>query len=262
MPIITLTTDLGNTDHYVSAVKANILRQLESVNIIDISHNIPTFNVLHAAFVLKNVYKDFPQGSIHIIGVNAEASENTPHIAVYADEHYFIGTDNGLFSLLLDIKADKIVHITTPSESDNENFPIKDVFVKAACHIARGGTLELIGSPADDFINKSSKLVALHERNSIRGSIIHIDHYGNAITNINQRLFNDVAKGRKYSIHLGNKEHYSLSSIKKRFNEVPLGDAMAMFISTGNLVISLNMGSASSLMGLEINDTVRIEFYD
>jgi S-adenosylmethionine hydrolase len=71
MPIITLTTDLGNTDHYVSAVKANILRQLESVNIIDISHNIPTFNVLHAAFVLKNVYKDFPPGSIHIIGVNA-----------------------------------------------------------------------------------------------------------------------------------------------------------------------------------------------
>ena len=78
MPIITLTTDLGNTDHYVSAVKANILRQLESVNIIDISHNIPTFNVLHAAFVLKNVYKDFPPGSIHIIGVNAESNEKTP----------------------------------------------------------------------------------------------------------------------------------------------------------------------------------------
>jgi len=262
MPIITLTTDLGNSDHYVSAIKANILRQLESVNIIDISHNIPTFNILHAAFVLKNVYKDFPPGSIHIIGVNTESSEITPHIAVYADGHYFIGSDNGLFSLLLDIKADKIVQITTSSDSDYENFAIKDVFVKAACHIARGGTLELIGSTVDDFINKSSKLVALHDRNSIRGSIIHIDHYGNAITNIHKRLFNDVAKGRKFSIHLGNKEHYSLNSIKKKYNEVPLGDALAMFISTGNLTISLNMGAASTLMGLEINDTVRIEFYD
>ena len=165
MPIITLTTDLGNTDHYVSAVKANILRQLESVNIIDISHNISTFNVLHAAFVLKNVYKDFPPGSIHIIGVNAESSEKTPHIAVYADEHYFIGTDNGLFSLLLDIKPDKIVHITTSMESDNENFPIKDVFVKAACHIARGGTLELIGSPAESPCCIASPAIKNRERN-------------------------------------------------------------------------------------------------
>ena len=260
MPIITLTTDLGTVDHYVSAVKATILRQLDNANIVDISHDIPSFNIIHAAFVLKNVYQEFPAGSIHIIGVNAETNEDNSHLAVYANGHYFVGTDNGIFSLLLDLKPDKIVEITTTRDSDNENFPVKDVFVKAACHIARGGTLEIIGTEIKQFSKEFAKLEALHDKNSIRGSIIHIDHYGNAITNISQRLFKDVAKGRTYTINLGSKEHYSLNTIKRKYNEVQAGDAVALFISTDFLTISINNGSASSLMGLYINDTVRIEF--
>ena len=260
MPIITLTTDLGTVDHYVSAVKATILRQLDNANIVDISHDIPSFNIIHAAFVLKNVYQEFPPGSIHIIGVNAETNEDNSHLAVYANGHYFVGTDNGIFSLLLDLKPDKIIEITTTRDSDNENFPVKDVFAKAACHIARGGTLEIIGTEIKQFSKEFAKLEALHDKNSIRGSIIHIDHYGNAITNISQRLFKDVAKGRAYTINLGSKEHYSLNTIKRKYNEVQAGDAVAIFISTDLLSISINNGSASSLMGLHINDTVRIEF--
>ena len=260
MPIITLTTDLGTVDHYVSAVKATILRQLDNANIVDISHDIPSFNIIHAAFVLKNVYQEFPPGSIHIIGVNAETNEDNSHLAVYANGHYFVGTDNGIFSLLLDLKPDKIIEITTTRDSDNENFPVKDVFAKAACHIARGGTLEIIGTEIKQFSKEYAKLEALHDKNSIRGSIIHIDHYGNAITNISQRLFKDVAKGRAYTINLGSKEHYSLNTIKRKYNEVQAGDAVAIFISTDLLSISINNGSASSLMGLHINDTVRIEF--
>ena len=260
MPIITLTTDLGTVDHYVSAVKATILRQLENANIVDISHDVPSFNIIHAAFVLKNVYQEFPAGSIHIIGVNAETNEDNSHLAVYANGHYFVGTDNGIFSLLLDLKPDKIVEITTTRDSDNENFPVKDVFAKAACHIARGGTLEIIGTEIKQFSKEFAKLEALHDKNSIRGSIIHIDHYGNAITNISQRLFKDVAKGRAYTINLGSKEHYSLNTIKRKYNEAQAGDAVALFISTDFLTISINNGSASSLMGLHINDTVRIEF--
>jgi len=260
MPIITLTTDLGTVDHYVSAVKATILRQLDDANIVDISHDIPSFNIIHAAFVLKNVYQEFPPESIHIIGVNAETNEDNSHLAVYANGHYFVGTDNGIFSLLLDLKPDKIIEITTTRDSDNENFPVKDVFAKAACHIARGGTLEIIGTEIKQFSKEFAKLEALHDKNSIRGSIIHIDHYGNAITNISQRLFKDVAKGRAYTINLGSKEHYSLNTIKRKYNEVQAGDAVALFISTDFLTISINNGSASSLMGLHINDTVRIEF--
>jgi S-adenosyl-L-methionine hydrolase (adenosine-forming) len=260
MPIITLTTDLGTTDHYVSAVKATVLRQLDNANIVDISHDIPPFNIIHAAFVLRNVYLEFPQGSIHIIGVNAESNDDANHIAVFANGHYFIGTDNGIFSLLLDVKPDKIVEITATRDSDNENFPIKDVFAKTACHIARGGTLEIIGTAINQFTKEFARLEALHDKNNIRGSVVHIDHYGNAITNISERLFKDVAKGRSYSINLGSREHYSIHSIKRKYNEVAPGDALALFISTGFLTVSLNNGSAASLMGLHINDIVRIEF--
>lgn len=262
MPIITLTTDLGTTDHYVGAIKAAILRQLGSASIVDISHQIPAFNIRHAAFVLRNCYKEFPQGSIHIVGVDAEAKLESPHIAIYANNHYFIGAENGIFSLILDIKPDKIVELNVSQDSDNLTFPSKDVFVKAACHIARGGTLELIGSPKENFSVERASFQASFDQSTIRGSVIHIDSYGNAITNINEALFKQVGKSRSFTIHLGSREHYSIKKIHQKYTEVISGEALALFISTGQLEIALNEGSASSLMGLSLNDIIRIEFHD
>lgn len=262
MPIITLTTDLGTTDHYVGAVKAAILRQLSDVTIVDISHQIPAFNIRHAAFVLRNCYQEFPQGSIHIVGVDAEAKVEAPHIAIYANNHYFIGAENGIFSLILDVKPDKIVELNVSQDSDNLTFPTKDVFVKAACHIARGGTLEVIGTPKENFSVERASFKASFDQNTIRGSVIHIDSYGNAITNIRETLFKQVGKSRAFTIHVGNREHYSISQIHQKYTDVISGEALALFISTGQLEIALNEGSAASLMGLSLNDIIRIEFHD
>ena len=262
MPIITLTTDLGITDHYLGAVKASILRQLPEAKIIDITNQVPPFNIRHAAFVLSNCYKEFPQGTIHIVGVDAESKLEAPHIAIFANSHYFIGAENGIFSLILDVKPDKIVELNITQDSDNLTFPTKDVFVKAACHIARGGTLEVIGTPKPNFSVERSSFKATFDNNSIRGSIIHVDSYGNAITNINKDLFKQVAKGRSFTIHLGNRGHYSINNLHKKFTEVPSGEVLALFISTGHLKIAMNEGSASSLMGLNLNDIIRIEFND
>lgn len=264
MPIITLTTDLGTKDHYVSTLKATIIRELDEANIIDISHNIPPFDLRHAAFVLKNSYKEFPQNSIHIIGVNAEYSNEQPHLIVYADNHYFIAADNGVFSLILDVKPDKIVELNLSQKTDNENFPTKDVFARAACHIARGGTMDVIGHEITKYNNERSNIEAIvdSQNNTIKGIVMHIDNYGNAITNIKQDLFKKVAKGRNYSIHIGQKEHYSIGQLSSKYNEVPLGEALAIFISTGLLTVALNQGSAASLMGVNLNDIIRIEFHD
>ena len=262
MPIITLTTDLGITDHYVGSVKASILRQLADVKIVDITHHVPPFNIRHAAFVLRNCYKDFPQGTIHIVGVDAESKLDAPHIAIYANNHYFIGAENGIFSLILDVKPDKIVELNITQDSDNLTFPTKDVFVNAACHIARGGTLEVIGTSKSTFSVERSGFKATFDNNFIRGSIIHVDSYGNAITNIKEDLFKQVAKGRKFTIHLGNRGHYAINKIHKKYTDVLSGEALALFISTGQLEIAMNEGSASSLMGLNLNDIIRIEFDD
>ena len=116
MTIITLTTDLGTKDNYVAAIKGSILSQLEEVKIIDVSHQVDPFNIQQAAYILRNCYKDFPIGTIHIIGVDDELSMNNEHVAVEIHGHYFVGSDNGLFSILLnEMKADNILEEATIS---------------------------------------------------------------------------------------------------------------------------------------------------
>jgi S-adenosylmethionine hydrolase len=262
MSIITLTTDLGNRDHYVSSVKASIMRQLSNVKIIDISHDIPPFNIRHAAFVLKNVYKEFPNNTIHIIGVDAETKNNVNHLAVFANNQYFICADNGILPLAVEIKPDKIVELNLTQDSDNHNFPTKDIFAKAACHISRGGTLELIGNIIDDYSNKKTNFQPLFDKNVIKGSVIHIDNYGNAITNISRKLIKDISKGRNYKIFVGKKNFYVIEKVFQKYNDVPVGEATALFVCDNLLSISMNQGSASTLMGISLNDIIRIEFHD
>src|SRR5512133_2364165 len=100
MAIITLTSDWGLRDHYTGSVKGAILRQLPDAVIVDISHSIQPHNLNQAAFIVRNSYRNFPEGTIHIIGVIEEASIESPHTLVVHDGHYFIGADNGIFSMI------------------------------------------------------------------------------------------------------------------------------------------------------------------
>ena len=109
MPIITLTTDLGIKDHYVAIIKAEIYKQIPEANIVDISHEISKFDIQEASFVFKNCYQNFPDGTIHIIGVNEELNHNTQHVAIKIQNQYIVGPDNGLFALIFnEIMPDKI----------------------------------------------------------------------------------------------------------------------------------------------------------
>jgi len=146
MPIITLTTDMGLKDYYVGAVKGAILTQFPGAVIVDISHSVSSFDIQEAAFIIKNCYLDFPPGTIHIIGVNPERSEDTPHIACFINGHYFIGADNGIFSIVFDKKPVQIVELKHSGTKESLTFPTRDVFVAAACHLAQGGALEKTGS--------------------------------------------------------------------------------------------------------------------
>ena len=154
MALITLTTDLGIHDYYVGALKGTILSQMPEAIIVDISHSIPSFNIHHAAFVLKQAFPNFPQGTVHIIGVNAEAFSSQSHLAILCDGHYFIGNDNGVFSLLFEKIPDKIYDLSNiRQDTDILIFPLKDIFVKAACHLARGGIPEVLGMQQEKFAN-------------------------------------------------------------------------------------------------------------
>ena len=145
MTFVTLTTDFGHKDYSIAVIKAALLSQIPGVNIIDISHQISPYNHSETAYILKNSYAAFPNGSIHIIGVESEFTPENIHLAMEFDGHFFIGADNGIFSLIKEeLKSNKIVAINI-HKSVITSFPVLDVFVKVACHIARGGTLEIIG---------------------------------------------------------------------------------------------------------------------
>ena len=266
MPIITLTTDLGLKDHYVASVKGAILSQIPDINIVDITHNIDAFNISQTAYVIRNCYKNFPAGSIHILGVDAELSIDNSHLAVFAGGHYFIGTDNGTFPLLFDeLKAEKIVQLNISQNTNSLTFPIKDVFVIAACHIARGGTLEIIGKEIAAFkeIKSELKPVTEHDINTnndiIKGAVVYIDTYGNATTNISKNLFEQVRKERDFVILFG-REDERISKLREKYKDANKGEKLAIFSVNGMLEIAQNKGRATDLLGLKIHDYVRIEF--
>ena len=260
MSIITLTTDLGLNDAYLASVKSAILSQLDDVNIVDISNNIEPFNIHQAAYILRSCFNDFPAGTIHIVSIDDELTVNNEHIAVKAFGHYFIGSDNGLFSLVLnEIKPEKIVRLNISLSTNCLTFSSKNIFVPAACHLARGGTMEVIGKTVNDFEVKRVELKAIIQNNMIRGSVIYLDTYGNAITNIMKNEFMNIQKERPFMILFG-REDEMISEISIKYSDVPIAEKLALFGENNKLQIAINKGRASRLLGLKIHDVIRIEF--
>ena len=210
--------------------------------------------------ILKNCYRDFPDGTVHILGVNAEADVNIPHVALFANGHYFIGADNGVFSLIFDTPPEKVVELTISQDTDSVTFPTKDVFVKAACHIARGGTLEVIGTAKYELTVKTMFRAVL-EKNTIKGIATYIDHYGNVITNISESQFKNFGNGRPFKIFLRRTE-YEIDEISPSYSSVADGERVALFSSTGFIEIAINKANASKLFGIHQGDTIKIDFYD
>lgn len=258
MPIITLTTDLGIKDFYLAAVKGSILSSLPDATIIDITHQISSYNIAHAAFILGNAYYYFPDKTVHIVSVDNSYEPNPSFIAVKANNHYFICPDNGLLSLFLKTEQiEKIVKINLQIQNDHIHFPIQDILVKSAVHLAKGNDMELIGRVVS-ILNYRTILQPITEVNLIRGSIIYVDSFSNAITNINQTIFDSVGKGRNFTILF--KRNETVDSISTSYSDVPEGEKLCLFGITGYLEVAINKGKASSLLGLNLGETIIIQF--
>ena len=146
MSIITLTTDYGNKDYFVSSLKAKIVSEIDSAKIIDISHDISPFNLTEAGYILEGAHKNFPKGTIHMICVDSELTPENKHIVIKHEESFFIGADNGVFSLIFkDIIPENIFEINLHN-SFNYKISSDDLFVKVLGHILRSGPLNVVGS--------------------------------------------------------------------------------------------------------------------
>jgi S-adenosylmethionine hydrolase len=275
MPIITLTTDFGLKDHSVAAVKGALLCELNQPQIIDISHHISPFNYTEAAYIIKNAYHNFPKDTIHIIGVDSELTPENKHLAIYLDGHYFICSNNGILSLISsEIKPNKIVEINI-HDSLEKKFGVLNVFVNVAAHICRGENLDLIGKPIFGMEELNNVRPSINQcEDQIIGHVIYIDNFGNVVSNISQKLFNTVGKGREFTIFARSTKfckvykNYSEAinyDIPKEKREME-GKKLALFNSSAFLELAiyksnpLSVGSASSLFGLKYLDSLTVKF--
>lgn len=263
MAIITLTSDYGYSDPYLASVKGALLSELPELRLIDISHAVEPGDFFQAAFVLRNSYSSFPKGTVHLIAVS-EISESGKVLAAEIDGSFFICADNGLISMINpDIKIGKVLEVDFRQEISL--FPARDVMVKAACHIARGGSIDLLGRATTNFRQSTIMRPRISNEGSvILGSVVYIDNFGNLITNISKKTFREVGKDRSFKIMLSRGQ--SISKIQDNYYPASQGSLLGVFNSLGLLEIAM-MGArgkeyngANTLLGMNVRDNVTISF--
>lgn len=274
MSIITLTTDFGLKDHKVASIKGKILSLKKDISIVDISHEIDAHNLMQTAYVVRNAYSYFPEGTIHIISVDSFHHKDRKLLVIKANKHYFICADNGLFTLIFnDKKPEKIYEITLNNRfNDTVNFTTTDVFVPVAVHLQNGGVPELIGREISEIReSKFPNPIFTENQKILSGEVVYIDNFGNLIFNINKDIFTRYSSiYEEFTIKFRN---YHLTQIVEKYTDLVVswekeGDAfgreMAFFNEAGLLQIAFYKGTknngASSLSGMEVGSKIFIEF--
>lgn len=257
MSLITITSDLGSTDHYLGVMKGSLYSQLESLIIVDISNDIEKFNIAQAAFTIKHSFKSFPKNTVHLIMVGVYSHDSDFLIIKHKDQ-FFIGLDNGMFSLVFENEPIFAYRLNISAPPELNSFPEKEVMTKAASHLIRGGVPEVIGEPIQQ-LKQSLGYAPVTQEGLIRASVLFIDSYGNAITNVSSTFFNKIKRDRNIEIRF-RRSREKVSEIHRQYSDVMEGEVVALFNSSGLLEIAINQGKASGLLGIGINDTITIHF--
>ena len=257
MAIVTLLTDSGQSDHYVAAIKARMLSLDPDIRIVDITHSIPPCDIAHAAFVLRSVFRDFPEKTIHLTGIHATGNKGDRPIALQLENHFFLCVDNGLVGLLSDQPHQDAVALFHDNTTET-TFPERDIFAPAAVKVAQGVPLSRLGNPLLSFKKMIDRQVKATKK-QIAGHVIHVDNYGNLITNIPREAFDILSRGKAYTIQFGGEK---FRRIHTQYNQADEGECFLLFNSLGLLEIGICKGNASELVGLHYNSMVNIFFED
>lgn len=258
MHFVTLTSDWNKDDYYTGAIKGAILSSCKDVQVITLSNSVRSYSVSEAAFIVRNSCYHFPEGSVHIIAVGSEPSPDSQLLAAKIDGHYFLTADNGILGLLGDAESSEVITLARNANKTGESFPSHTYFSKIACRIIHGEPFDTLGAPAKEY-QKQIPLRATLDNNTITGTVIYIDSYGNAITNITRELFDRFGKEREFTIFVQSK-HYKISRLNKYYSETTGGDLLAIFNSIDLLEIAIRNGSAHDLLNLNTDSTIRVEF--
>ena len=257
MATITLTSDFGSTDYYSAILKASIVSATKEARIVDISHSVESFDIVQAAFLIKNSYGYFPMETAHIGAINLYYSTRNEMVCFMRNGHYFIGPNNGLFTLIFpDLMDREVFSIRYTSLLKMEAYQAIATFARA---IEQRIPLDEIATHGVRLA-KGFTVQPVVGENSLRATIIHVDHYENVIVNVTQDLFERVRKGRDFGIFYN--PGSPVNRISQAYSDVPLGEILCMFNTSGYLEVAINLGRASSLLALKKDETIHIDFYN
>ncbi len=259
MRLLTLTTDFGLDDAYVAAMKGVALSVNPNLRLVDVTHGIAAQDVMEAAFVLREAIPYFPPETVHLVVVDPGVGTERRALALRIGDQYFVGPDNGLFSLLPGA-PDEAVVLDNPdvwrSPTPSATFHGRDIFAPAAAHLASGRALTNLGSPAAD-IQRLHWVQPLADEQGLRGWVVHIDRFGNAITNVPADLLDAHRAGRSVKCYVGST---ALDAVHTTYADVEPGEPVALVGSSGMLEVGVNGGDAARLLSIQKGIVVHVVF--
>jgi S-adenosylmethionine hydrolase len=264
-PIITLLTDFGESDPYTGAMKGVILTICPKARIIDLSHNIQKHNIHEGALYLLSVAKYFPKNTIHLVVVDPGVGTSRKPLIIQSRNYFFIGPDNGVLSLAaLDDKVQKIIKISNDAyflKPVSNTFHGRDIFAPVAAHLAVNRNIEKFGSEIGDWVQLEIPKVRV-DGNKIYGEIIHVDRFGNVITNISQEILQRIQNSEKKFIRIQINQFDSKIKLCTSYDQVGFGELLGIFGSSNLLEIARNQDSAAAALNVQVNDKILVELLE
>ncbi len=249
--IITLTTDFGEADYFVAAMKGVILSIHRQATILDLSHEIKPQDVFEGAFLIGQAYRTFPAETIHCVVVDPGVGTARRPIIVSAANQFFVAPDNGVLSLVYDdVENCGVVHATATHyfrPEVSQTFQGRDVFAPLAAWLSRGTGLSAFGEPIQDFVRFKLPRVRPDGASRIRGAVIKIDHFGNCVTNISPKHLPGFTSNQPsaFKFKIG---QTIIQQICAAYSEVNGDSPFIILGSTGNFEIAVNRGSAANAL--------------
>ncbi len=248
MPILTLTTDFGQQDYLVAAVKGQLYSAYKNLTIVDISHQLSSFNYPQAAYFCDSAFRYFPPDTIHVILVNMFDDKPRRMLLACHNEQYIACADNGLLTMIAQGKPADVVALPLPDGILPTTLTCTLVIANAVQELINGSTLKKIGEPVTDIVEKL-RLQYVNSPTTMEGQILYIDNFENVIVNITKEDFDRERSGRKFKIVF--KRDEVIDTISESYADVPQGEKVAFFNSAGYLEIAINKGNAAGLFGLQ-----------